>query len=209
MTRPLLLATRNQGKVHEFEHLLASVDGLHVLTLLDVGETPLVVEDGDTFEANACKKATEIARATGLLVLSDDSGLEVDALHGQPGVHSARYAGDTASDADNNKRLIAELQRLAVPQERRTARYRVVLALAEPEGAQPMVVHIEHATCEGRIRLVPSGDQGFGYDPYFEPDGFTCSMAELSLEQKNKISHRAKASAQMCRFLVDYLAAGR
>jgi XTP/dITP diphosphohydrolase len=205
----MLLATRNQGKVREFEHLLASLDGLRVLTLSDVGETSQVVEDGDTFEANASKKATEIARATGLLVLSDDSGLEVDALGGRPGVHSARYAGDSASDADNNQKLIAELQRLAVPHERRTARYRVVLALAQPEGAQARVVHIEHAACEGRIRLVPSGDQGFGYDPYFEPDGFTCSMAELSLEQKNKISHRAKVSAQMCRFLVDYLAAGR
>ena len=209
MTRPLLLATRNKGKVREFEHLLASVDGLRVLTLRDVGETPEVVEDGDTFEANARKKATEIARATGLLVLSDDSGLEVDALHGRPGVHSARYAGDSASDAANNQKLIAELQGLAVPQERRTARYRVVLALAEPDGAQARVVHIEQATCEGRIRLLPSGDQGFGYDPYFEPAGFTCSMAELSLDQKNKISHRAKATAPMCRFLVDYLAAGR
>lgn len=209
MTRPLLLATRNQGKVREFEHLLASVDGLRVLALSDVGETPLVIEDGETFEANACKKATEIARATGLLVLADDSGLEVDALNGHPGVHSARYAGESASDADNNQKLIAELKRVAVPPEHRTARYRIVLALAEPAGARARVVHIEHGTCEGRIRLVPSGDQGFGYDPHFEPAGFTCSMAELSLEQKNKISHRAKATAQMCRFLADYLAANR
>src|SRR5262249_3466779 len=144
-----------------------------------------------------------IARATSMLVLSDDSGLEVDALSGRPGVRSARYAGEHASDADNNEKLVAELR--VVPEPQRTARYRVVLALADPEGALGDAVHFEEGACEGRIRLEPRGQNGFGYDPYFEPRGYDRSMAELAPEEKNRISHRALASQKMRAFLASYL----
>jgi XTP/dITP diphosphohydrolase len=202
MPHALLLATRNRGKIREFEQLLAEIEGLELLTPDEMQRVPEVVEDGETFEHNARKKALEIARACGMLVLSDDSGLEVDALLGQPGVRSARYAGDGASDAENNQKLLTELH--GVPPAQRTARYRVVLALADPQG----IVQIEEGACEGRIGLAPRGAQGFGYDPLFEPAGYTCTMAELSAEQKNQISHRALAAQKMSRFLQGYLPRG-
>jgi XTP/dITP diphosphohydrolase len=202
--RKLLLATRNAGKVREFRQLFADVPGLQLLSLADVPGAPEVVEDGATLEHNARKKAIEIARATGMLVLSDDSGLEVDALGGRPGVHSARYAGPGASDADNNHKLIAELTRLGVVEEARTARYRVVLALAAPSGPLADTPHLETGSCEGRIRLEPRGEHGFGYDPYFEPLGETRTMAELAPDEKNRISHRARAAEKMRRFLLQY-----
>jgi XTP/dITP diphosphohydrolase len=197
----LLLATRNRGKIREFTQLLAGLPDLELLALCDVAGAPEVIEDGSTFEHNACKKAVEIACATGLLVLSDDSGLEVDALDGRPGVHSARYAGPAANDAANNEKLVAELTQRAVPQERRTARYRAVLALAAPRGPLAAAPHVTEGACEGRIRLLPRGEHGFGYDPYFAPIGYDCTMAELALEEKNRISHRAQAVAKMRRFL--------
>jgi XTP/dITP diphosphohydrolase len=201
----LLLATRNAGKVREFRQLLADVPGLQLLSLADVPGAPEVVEDGATFEHNARKKAVEIARATGMLVLSDDSGLEVDALGGRPGVHSARYAGVGASDADNNRKLVAELSTLGLDLPARTARYRVVLALAAPSGPLADAPHLEEGRCEGRIRLQPRGEHGFGYDPYFEPLGETRTMAELAPEEKNRISHRARAAEKMSRFLRHHL----
>jgi XTP/dITP diphosphohydrolase len=204
MTR-LLLSTRNRGKVRELAQLLADLPALELLCLDDVPGAPEVIEDGSTFEHNACKKAIEIARFTSMLVLSDDSGLEVDALGGLPGVHSARYAGPGASDADNSQKLVAELARRGVPMERRTARYRVVLALAEPSGPLAAAPHLAEGACEGRIRLQPSGEHGFGYDPYFEPVGYDCTMAELPPAEKNRISHRAQAVEKMRRFLARYL----
>jgi XTP/dITP diphosphohydrolase len=209
MAHELLLATRNRGKIRELEQLFGDLPGLRVLALDAVRELPEVIEDGETFADNAKKKALEIARATGMLVLSDDSGLEVDALGGEPGVRSARYAGEHASDADNNHKLVTELRLLEVPSENRTARYRVVLAFADPAGPlaalEPHGVHFEHGACEGRIRLEPRGDRGFGYDPYFEPVGYACTMAELAAEEKNRISHRARAALAMRRFLEAYL----
>lgn len=201
----LLLATRNRGKVREFGQLFSGIAGLQLLSLDDVADVPEVIEDGTTFEHNARKKALEVARATGMLVLSDDSGLEVDALGGRPGVFSARYAGPGATDDDNNQKLIAELEASGVPDERRTARYRVVLALAEPQGPLAAAPHLEQGTCEGRILRAPRGEHGFGYDPYFEPQGAVRSMAELAPEEKNRISHRAQAAAAMRRFLASYL----
>lgn len=201
MPHSLLLATRNRGKILEFKQLLARIEGLALLTPDDVQGLPEMIEDGETFEHNARKKALQMARAGAMLVLSDDSGLEVDALLGQPGVRSARYAGEGASDAQNNQKLLAELR--LVPVADRGARYRVVLALADPQG----IVHIEEGVCEGRIRLEPRGALGFGYDPCFEPKGYSCTMAELSAEQKNRISHRAEAAQKMRHFLEGYLAA--
>ena len=201
----LLLATRNPGKVREFRALLAGIAGLELLTLDDVAPVPEVIEDGSSFEQNACKKALEIARASGLLVLADDSGLEVDALAGRPGVHSARYAGTGASDADNNQKLVRELEQSGVEPALRSARYRVVLALAEPEGPLAHAPHLTQGVCEGSIRLEPRGANGFGYDPHFVPAGHERTMAELSPGEKNRISHRAQAAEQMRRFLAGYV----
>ncbi|HMI90590.1 MAG TPA: non-canonical purine NTP pyrophosphatase, partial [Polyangiales bacterium] len=170
----------------------------------DVGGLPEVIEDGDTFEHNARKKALEIATAKQVAVISDDSGLEVDALDGRPGVRSARYAGEHARDLDNNRKLIAELT--AVPPELRTARDRVVLAFFDPLATPAPVLHLSHGRCEGRMRSASSGDGGFGYDPYFEPQGHNCTMAELPAGEKNRISHRARAALGMRDFLADYLA---
>jgi len=170
----------------------------------DVGEIPEVIEDGETFEHNARKKALEIAADKGLAVLSDDSGLEVDALGGKPGVRSARYAGEHASDEDNNRKLVTELAH--VPLALRSARYRVVLAFVDPGVAPAPLVHCVQGSCEGRIRFAPSGTGGFGYDPYFEPEGFDCTLAELAPAQKNRISHRARAAFEMREFLSSHLA---
>jgi XTP/dITP diphosphohydrolase len=200
----LLLATRNAGKVREFKQLLEGVHDLAVYALDQHPELPDVVEDGVTFEDNARKKAVEIARATRCMVLADDSGLEVDALQGRPGVFSARYAGTHGDDEANNDKL---LQALAdVPDSERSARYRVVLALADPRGALGENVRFEVGVCEGTILRERRGEGGFGYDSLFQPVGHTQTMAELSPDAKNRISHRALATRKIQQFLVTYLA---
>jgi XTP/dITP diphosphohydrolase len=203
MTTNLVLATKNPGKVREFRALFWDVPRLRVRALDELGKMPDVIEDGKTFEENAIKKAREIALVTGTLVLADDSGLEVDALSGRPGVHSARYAGRHGDDAANNDKLLAEMAR--VPDGERAARYRVVLALADPKGLLGDEVHTEHGVCEGTILRARRGSQGFGYDPLFCPDGFELSVAELAPDEKNRISHRAVAAAKMRAFLAEYL----
>lgn len=200
----IVCATRNPGKVRELRTLLADVPDLVLVGLDEVPPIADVVEDGDTFEANAIKKAREVARATGMMALADDSGIELDALDGHPGVHSARYAGERATDAENNAKLLAALR--GVPQAKRTARYRVVLALADPTGALGDAVHTESGTCEGRIRDEPAGSGGFGYDPHFVPAGDERTMAQLTAAEKNRISHRGQAARKMARFLLDHLA---
>ena len=204
MTIELVLATKNPGKIREFRALLWDLPRLRVRSLDELGKLPDVVEDGKTFEDNAIKKAREIALSTGLLVLADDSGLEVDALGGRPGVYSARFAGRQGDDEANNDKLLAELAR--VPDGERAARYRVVLALADPGGPLGSEVHLEHGVCEGSILRARRGGAGFGYDPLFCPEGEQRSMAELPPEEKNQISHRALAAAKMRAFLGDYLA---
>lgn len=204
MKHIVLFATRNKGKVREFRELFSGSDLIEIRTLDDIAPIPEVIEDADTFNGNAIKKAVETAQHTGLLTLSDDSGLEVDSLDGAPGVHSARYAGKQGDDEANNQKLIGLLAK--VPQAYRTARYRVVLAFADlsgPLGARP---HTEQGVCEGTIRLEPAGSGGFGYDPYFEPMGFNRTMAELTSDEKNRISHRGFASRRMRDFLTKYLA---
>jgi len=188
----ILVATMNAGKLREYERLLADVPGLELETMRSL-ETPVEVEeDRDTFVGNARKKAREIAAASGVNCLADDSGLEVDALGGGPGVRSARYAGDSASDAENNAKLLEAL--CDVPDAERTARFRCAIAVVDAEGRELAVVE---AGCEGRIAREPKGTHGFGYDPLFIPDGFTQTMAELGPETKNRISHRAKAAAKL------------
>jgi XTP/dITP diphosphohydrolase len=200
MTIRFVLATRNRGKIAEFNHLFAGVSEIEVLSLHDLGEVAEVIEDGATFEDNAKKKACQVARSCGLIALADDSGLEVDALNGEPGVYSARFAGDEADDAANNRKLLELLS--DVPAERRKARFRCVLALAVPNGANTAEVHLERGVCEGQIGWAPRGRNGFGYDPLFIPQGQNLTMAELPAQEKNRISHRARATRQMREYIM-------
>ncbi len=183
----LLVATHNPGKVREYARLLRDLPVR--LTFLDeVGITEAVPETGATFEENAVLKARAYARRTGLLTLADDSGLEVDALGGAPGVHSARYAGPNATDMDRIRKLLDALA--GVPLERRTARFRCVIAVATPEGE----VITAEGTVEGYIAEAPRGSHGFGYDPIFYLPERDRTMAELPPEEKNRLSHRARAA---------------
>ena len=214
--KTLLIATRNQHKTAEIRAILGS---RHLyLTLNDFPAAPTVVEDADTFAGNAAKKAFEIALwlaknwtleldPGAFYVLADDSGLEVDALNGAPGVYSARFAAldsghpGNSPDADNNAKLLRLLGDL--PPEKRTARFRCVLALAHPADQKLRIQNVEcfDGTCEGRIQSVASGQHGFGYDPLFVPDGFTESFAELGEAVKDRISHRAHALVKLKEFL--------
>lgn len=203
MTTKLLVATRNPGKLRELRELFAHLD-VALVSLADVPRAPAdVPEEGATFEANARKKAWEYARATGMLALADDSGLVVDALGGEPGVRSARWAGPHATDGENNRLL---LERLAdVDADDRTARFRCVLALADPDGPLGLDVHAEEGVLEGAIVNGARGTAGFGYDPLFVPAGQDRTLAELGFEAKNAMSHRRGAAEKMGRFLATYL----
>ncbi len=201
----LLFATRNRGKLTELKELLANVSGLRLVCLDDV-DVPDVVEDGDTFAANATKKALEVSRACGLPALADDSGLEVDALGGAPGVYSARYAGELATDADNNAKLLRALE--GVPAAKRTARFKSVLALADVSGQLGSKVICESGSCEGRILVTGQGDGGFGYDPLFYVDAHHATFAELGIGTKNDSSHRAQAMRAMRPHILRYFRLG-
>jgi XTP/dITP diphosphohydrolase len=200
----LLVATRNAGKVRELRRLLAELEGVELVGLDGFADVPDVVENAATFEGNAAKKAREMAAATGLPTLADDSGLEVDALGGAPGVRSARYAGRHGDDEANNDRLLRELS--GVPDAERTARFRCALAFADPDGPLGDEVIVVHGVVEGRITHARRGEGGFGYDPLFELAGDTRTTAELSAEEKNAVSHRADAARRMRSRLRDYLA---
>ena len=195
----IFLATANAKKRREIEAILAPLD-VTVVTEEDVGPIGEVVEDGETFEANAVKKAREGARRTGLVSLADDSGLEVDALGGAPGVHSSRYAGEDAGDPENVRKLLAAMAE--VPAGERTARFRCVIALAAPggEGDATLLVTAE-GRVEGRILGELRGENGFGYDPvfFYEPLGKT--FAELTMEEKAAVSHRGRALAELTKRL--------
>ena len=180
----LLIATRNRHKFHEIQAILAG-HGVTCHDLRDYPEAPEVVEDGDTFEANAIKKAVTLARVLGVWTLADDSGLEVEALKGAPGVWSARYAGEPCDDAANNRKLLGAL---AMASDRR-ARFRCAIALSDPNGNARTV----SGACPGRILAAARGGGGFGYDPLFVPDGHERTFAELDSATKNRISHRARA----------------
>lgn len=193
----LVLATHNPGKVQEIDEMLKDKHEIELLSLLNYADAPAVVEDGKTYEENATKKACVIAQYTGHQTLADDSGLEVDALDGAPGVHSARYAGENASDTERIKKLLDALQN--VMQEQRTACFKCAVAIAQPDGQSEVVVGI----CEGQIIHGPRGLQGFGYDPVFVPAGYDKTFAELGGVVKNQISHRAKAMAMAKELLFD------
>jgi len=213
----LILASRNPHKVQEFSAILGGA--FRLLSLKEFPEAPAVVEDQPTLAQNASKKARSLAKWLTYLpnaefrlpgasasVLADDTGLEVDALNGAPGVHSARFAaldgegasssGQNSSDADNNDKLLRLLQ--WEPEDKRTARFRCILSLIPVKPSQPSLAgHLFEGVCEGRIALQPSGQGGFGYDPLFIPYGHQLSFAELGPEVKNEISHRAQALKRM------------
>ncbi|MCP4447393.1 MAG: XTP/dITP diphosphatase [Myxococcales bacterium] len=185
----LLFATRNAGKVAELVELTR---GLPIeVRSLEGYDVPEVEEDGDTFESNAAKKAREVSAATGLPALADDSGLEVDALDGAPGVYSARYAGEDADDEANNEKLIEAL--LGVVEADRTARFRSTLALADVGGALGDDVILASGSCEGQILTERQGTGGFGYDPLFYSPELGQTFAEAGVGSKNQLSHRAQA----------------
>lgn len=182
----VLLATANKGKVKELEEMLTGMD-ITVLSLSDFADFPEIEETGATFAENAYLKARKAVEITGLVSLADDSGLEVDALNGEPGVFSARYAGEPKSDERNIDKLLEELE--GVPESQRGARFRCSLAVVVPGGQE----FLTEGTVEGKILLARKGSGGFGYDPIFYLQGLDKTMAELSLEEKNRISHRAEA----------------
>lgn len=194
----VLIATKNRGKLREFQSLFTGL-GLSFRTLDDFPDIADVVEDGTTFEANAIKKALEYSKATGMMVISDDSGLAVEALSGRPGVYSSRYAGDDACDDDNNEKLLLEMNN--VSEGKRGAAFICVVAAASPDG----MTLTSEGRCEGEIVSSPKGDAGFGYDPLFYIPELGYTMAELSSAKKNEISHRAKAVKKNKRLFVDFL----
>jgi XTP/dITP diphosphohydrolase len=182
----LVLATRNQHKVYEIGSLLKDL-GIQVRSLAEFGDAPEVIEDGATYEENALKKARSAAAFTGKPALADDTGLEVEALNGQPGIHAARFAGDGCSFQDNIRKLLNVLQ--GVPRERRLARFICVLALVTPDGREELM----RGELEGGITEEPAGVGGFGYDPVFFCSEAGKTLAELTPEEKNRISHRRRA----------------
>jgi len=184
--RELVVATRNRGKIKEIQAYLEGVVEV-VSCAADFKGFPETVEDGATFELNALKKAREAMAFTGQPALADDSGLVVDALGGRPGVYSARFAGEEADDTANNRRLLGELE--LVPLQQRKAAFVCALAFVAPDGAEQVFV----GRVAGRILVSGQGDGGFGYDPLFLVDGFDRTMAELTIEEKNLISHRGQA----------------
>ena len=185
----IVLATRNQHKKQELVALLRGLD-ITIRTLDDFPSAPEVVEDGNTCEANAMKKAVEIAQYTGMTAVADDTGLEVEALGGRPGVFAARYAGEHATYEDNVRKLLQELQ--GVPAERRRGRFVTVAAIAMPEGKR----FSAQGVLEGLIAEEPAGSHGFGYDPVLFLPEYHQTLAQLSPEVKNQISHRARAFTQ-------------
>ena len=180
----IFLATGNKHKIDEIKAIFKNVKDIEILSIKDGIEIPEVVEDGDTFEANSAKKALEIAKFTGMITIADDSGLCVDALNGEPGVYSARYSGEEATDASNNAKLIKNLQGI----KNRKAHFVSVITLGKPDGR----AYSFRGEVEGEIIDIPRGDTGFGYDPHFYVAEYGKTLAEMP-EMKNVISHRANA----------------
>ena len=192
--KELVVATRNRGKLQEIQALLSGVVE-NVRCAADFPDLADTIEDGDTFQANALKKAREAMLHTGLPALADDSGLVVEVLDGRPGVYSARFAGEGAGDAANNERLLEALA--AVPPGQRQAAFVCQLAFVTPQGEEQFF----DGRIGGTILTAPRGEGGFGYDPLFLVDGYECTMAELGVSEKNAISHRGQALQQFRTFL--------
>lgn len=182
----LLIASNNEGKINEIRQVLSALS-YDIFSMKEMGLDFTIVEDQPDFEGNSYKKAYEVSNKTGEIVLADDSGLEVEALGNKPGVHSSRFAGEYSTDEENNRKLLSLMRE--VPLERRRARFRCVMTMYWPNGFYLQTEGI----CPGRIGFAPAGAEGFGYDPLFVIDGFQKTMAQLTIEDKNKISHRAMA----------------
>ena len=198
--KDIVLATRNINKVRELKEILkrSSLE-LNILSLADFAHVPNIPEDGESFRENAVKKAVFAARETGKLAIADDSGLEVDALAGRPGILSARFAGEEASDKENNEKLLAMLR--DITDRRRQARFVCFMAIANPEG----LIGVVEGNCSGTIVRSEIGSGGFGYDPLFQPMEYNKTFAELSPEIKSRISHRARAMEKVLMALEKYL----
>lgn len=190
----IVIASQNKHKIIEINSVLKDF-GMEGISLADIEPDLDIVEDGNTFEKNSYIKAETVMKRLNCIALADDSGLEVNALNGRPGVYSARFAGENASDEDNNKKLIKELE--GVEKEYRTARYVCVITMVFPNGKKI----VAKGSVEGHIAFEKSGKQGFGYDPYFIPKGYDKTFGHFSLEEKNQISHRAKALQELRKLL--------
>ena len=201
----LLVGTTNPGKSAEVEAALGRLP-LNIRSLKALGTWPKIIEDGETFEENALKKARTLSEYSGYLTLADDSGLEVDALNGAPGIYSARYSGDEGNDARNNEKLLYQLR--GVPEEKRGARFVCVLALCAPKvgGLNELTVR---DSCEGRIAFTPKGDHGFGYDPIFFYPPFGKTFGEIDRATKETVSHRGKALKKFAEMLALVMDLGR
>lgn len=185
MNNEILIATKNDGKLKEFKQIFEQ-KGIVVKSLKDINDDVEIVENGLSFEENARLKADGYAKSIGIPVLADDSGLEIDALNGRPGIFSARYAGDH-NDAANNAKVLSELG--GIPDEKRTATFHSTIVVRKPDGSEL----VANGNLRGRILAVPRGDNGFGYDPLFFVEAKNKTLAEMTREEKNKISHRALA----------------
>ncbi|GAW91277.1 XTP/dITP diphosphatase [Calderihabitans maritimus] len=194
----IVIASKNEGKLREFKELMSDLP-VEILSLKDFSHLPPIEESGQTFEENALIKARAVAQKTGLIAMADDSGLEVDYLRGEPGVRSARFAGEPADDARNIEKLLSLLE--GVPLSDRTARFRCVIAIVTARGTE----YVTEGVCEGLIALSPEGDKGFGYDPVFYLPQYGKTMAQLDLKTKNLISHRAKAFRQAAEIICKLL----
>ena len=198
----IVVASHNRAKAAEIAQVFADEGlGLEVVSLTDFPAVALPPETGATFASNAAVKARQAAQATGLPAIADDSGLEVDALNGEPGIRSARYGGDEASDEERYRKVLGLLA--DVPGHRLRARFRCAAAYAEPGGE----VMLAEGTCQGRITREPAGEGGFGYDPIFIPDGYGLTMAQLTPAQKHRISHRGRAFRLLAQMIREHLAA--
>jgi XTP/dITP diphosphohydrolase len=194
----VVIATRNSGKLREIQAILSPL-GLKILSLRDFPEIPEIIEDGQTFEENAVKKAAAVSRQTSRMAIADDSGLAVDALQGRPGVFSSRYAGEKATDAERYQKLLKEMT--GTPQGKRGAAFICAMAVASPKGK----VEVVEGECRGEIAFAPKGSHGFGYDPVFYLPEWGKTMAELDPEVKNRISHRAQALEKLKQVLQKFL----
>jgi XTP/dITP diphosphohydrolase len=189
LNKGVLIATSNRGKIKEIKHILIDVGHIRFISLSELDHDGFEVEEhGLSFKDNALIKAEAYAEEFGYVALADDSGLEVEYLNGAPGINSARYAGIDATDEQRVQKLLGELN--GVPATKRKAQFRCVICLYDPNGKESVFAE---GVCTGVITNAPSGSNGFGYDPIFIPDGYKCTLAELSPEQKNSISHRGRA----------------
>lgn len=195
-TRRIVVATRNGGKIREIRDILRDIP-YNIISISEIDPAFQVDEDGQTYAENAIKKAKAAVLAAGTVAIADDSGLEVDALGGAPGIYSARFGGGSLSQAEKNSLLLQQLQ----GHPNRSARFRCVIAVVSPDGS----VKTTEGICEGEIGIAPRGKNGFGYDPLFLLPGYGLTMAELEPSVKNRLSHRAKALSQLREILPEFL----